>query len=52
MIFGVVLILVGAFFLVRQFVPWFDWNLWWPIGLIALGGLLLVVAIAPGRSSD
>jgi phage shock protein PspC (stress-responsive transcriptional regulator) len=52
LIFGVVLILIGAFFLVRQFVPWFDWNLWWPIGLIALGGLLLVVAIAPGRSSD
>jgi phage shock protein PspC (stress-responsive transcriptional regulator) len=52
LVFGVVLILIGVFFLVRQFVPWFDWNLWWPIGLIALGGLLLVVAIAPGRSSD
>ena len=52
LIFGVVLILIGAFFLVRQFVPWFDWNLWWPIGLIALGGLLLVIAIAPGRPSD
>lgn len=52
LVFGVVLILIGAFFLVRQFVPWFDWNLWWPIGLIALGGLLLVGAIAPGRSSD
>jgi phage shock protein C len=52
LVFGVVLILIGAFFLVRQFVPWFDWNLWWPIGLIVLGGLLLVIAVAPGRSSD
>jgi len=39
-------------FLVRQFVPWFDWNLWWPIGLIALGAMLLVVALRPGRSPD
>ena len=49
---GAILIVIGAFFLVREFVPWFDWNLWWPIGLIGLGVLLLVVALTPGRSSD
>jgi len=49
---GAILIVIGAFFLVREFVPWFDWNLWWPIGLIGLGALLLVVALTPGRSSD
>ena len=49
---GVVLIIIGGFFLVREFVPWFDWHLWWPIGLIALGGLLLILAMRPGQSSD
>jgi phage shock protein C len=49
---GVVLIVIGGFFLIREFVPWFDWHLWWPIGLIALGGLLLVLAMRPGQSSD
>jgi hypothetical protein len=49
---GAILIVIGAFFLVREFVPWFDWNLWWPIGLIGLGALLLIVALTPGRSSD
>ena len=49
---GLVLIVIGGVFLVREFVPWFDWHLWWPVGLIALGGLLLVLALIPGRSSD
>lgn len=49
---GIALVVVGTFFLVREIVPWFDWNLWWPIGLILLGGLLLVFAVLPGRSSD
>jgi phage shock protein PspC (stress-responsive transcriptional regulator) len=52
LIAGAILVVIGAFFLVREFVPWFDWNLWWPIGLIGLGALLLVVALLPGRPSD
>ena len=52
LVVGAVLVVIGAFFLVRELVPWFDWNLWWPIGLIGLGALLLVVALSPGRSSD
>jgi phage shock protein PspC (stress-responsive transcriptional regulator) len=52
LIAGAILVVIGAFFLVREFVPWFDWNLWWPIGLIGLGALLLVVALSPGRRSD
>lgn len=52
LIAGTILVIIGAFFLVREFVPWFDWNLWWPIGLIGLGALLLVVALTPGRRSD
>jgi phage shock protein PspC (stress-responsive transcriptional regulator) len=49
---GLILIVVGAFFLIREVLPWFDWDLWWPIGLIVLGGLLLVFALLPGRSAD
>jgi hypothetical protein len=49
---GLVLIVIGAIFLIRQVVPWFDWDLWWPIGLILLGGLLLVLALRPQRSTD
>jgi phage shock protein C len=49
---GLILIVIGAFFLIREVVPAFDWNLWWPIGLILLGGVLLVLALLPGRSAD
>ena len=41
--------MIGAIFLIREVVPWFDWDLWWPVGLIALGGLFLVLALSPGR---
>jgi phage shock protein PspC (stress-responsive transcriptional regulator) len=46
---GLALIVLGGFFLIREFVPWFDWRLWWPLGLIGLGVLLLVFALRPGR---
>lgn len=52
LIAGLILIVIGGFFLIREFVPWFDWHLWWPVGLIGLGGLLLVLALIPGRSSE
>lgn len=48
---GFVLIVIGGVFLIREVVPWFDWNLWWPIGLILLGGLLLVFALLPERGA-
>lgn len=47
LIFGVVLILIGALFLARQAIPWFDFHVWWPIGLIGLGVLLLLAAMRP-----
>jgi phage shock protein PspC (stress-responsive transcriptional regulator) len=52
LIAGVVLIVIGGLFLAREVVPGFDWHIWWPLGLIGLGGLLLVLALLPGRSSD
>ncbi|HEY7600269.1 MAG TPA: PspC domain-containing protein [Candidatus Limnocylindrales bacterium] len=46
-VFGLILILVGGFFLLRQYVPAIDWGQIWPIGLIALGAVLVIAALAP-----
>jgi phage shock protein PspC (stress-responsive transcriptional regulator) len=48
---GLLLILLGGFFLVRQFVPAVDLGLWWPIVAIGLGILLIVLALVPSRHS-
>lgn len=52
LIVGLVLVLIGGVFLLRQVVPWFDWNVWWPIGLIVLGGLFLIFALRPDRPAE
>jgi phage shock protein PspC (stress-responsive transcriptional regulator) len=52
LIVGVVLIAIGALFLVRQAIPWFDFHVWWPLGIVGLGVLLLAVALRPGRPGD
>lgn len=52
LIAGLVLILLGSFFLVRQFVPSIDLGLWWPVVAIGLGILLIILALVPSRHSD
>ena len=49
---GLVLIVIGAFFLVREFVPSIDLGFWWPTVAIGLGVVLVVVALMPSRRSD
>ncbi len=49
LIAGLLLILLGGLFLVRQLLPSFDWGLWWPIVAIAAGVVLVVVALLPPR---
>jgi phage shock protein C len=44
-LFGLILIGLGIYFLVRQYLPAFDADLLWPIGLVVLGVVLLVVAL-------
>ncbi|HEX6128393.1 MAG TPA: PspC domain-containing protein [Candidatus Limnocylindria bacterium] len=45
MIFGLVLVLLGVWFLVDQLVPGIDSDLLWPIALVILGGALLLVSM-------
>lgn len=41
LILGAGLIIIGSFSLMKRFMPWFDFNLIWPIMLI-LGGFYLI----------
>ena len=45
LIFGAILVVVGVLFLVRQFLPDFDFDLVWPVALIALGAVLIVGSV-------
>jgi hypothetical protein len=51
-IVGLLFILIGGVFLIRQFVPAFDFDLWWPAVAIGLGILLVIVALLPPRHSS
>lgn len=42
---GSALILLGAFFLVRDYLPAIDWGRLWPIVVIAIGVLLLLTSL-------
>jgi phage shock protein C len=44
-VFGAILVVVGALFLVRQFLPDFDFDLVWPIALIVLGAALILGSV-------
>lgn len=49
-LFGLALVLVGLYFLVQQFLPWFviRWDLVWPFVLIAIG---LLIILKPTRGA-
>jgi phage shock protein C len=49
-VIGSVLILIGAWFLAQEYVPWLRTAQLWPIALVLLGVVLLVGAM--GRRSD
>jgi phage shock protein C len=49
---GLLFILIGGVFLIRQLVPAFDVGLWWPTVAIGVGILLVVVALLPPRHSS
>jgi phage shock protein C len=41
---GLGLVAIGAWFLVREYLPAFNWNLVWPIVIVGVGVLILVSA--------
>ncbi|HET9346638.1 MAG TPA: PspC domain-containing protein [Candidatus Limnocylindrales bacterium] len=48
-VFGVLLMVLGAWFLIDELFPAFDTDVFWPIALIVLGIALLGMAVRPGR---
>ena len=46
-VIGVLLILLGAWFLVREYLPTIDWDWLWPLALVGLGVFVLAMAIRP-----
>jgi phage shock protein PspC (stress-responsive transcriptional regulator) len=52
LVFGAILILVGAWFLVREYVPDLDLDLVWPVAVIVLGGLLVLTSMRSGNRSS
>src|SRR5688572_29318715 len=50
LVIGLILVVAGAFFLARQFIPALNWSLVWPV--IAIGGGLLLIVLALGRGKS
>lgn len=48
LIFGGLLVVIGAAFLVREFVPSFDFDVFWPLVLVGLGVVLLAGSLTRG----
>lgn len=51
LVLGLILVLIGGFFLVRQYAPEVDLGLVWPVAAVAVGALLVVLAFLPDRAS-
>ena len=51
LLFGGFLILLGVFFLVREFLPQIDFDWFWPLILVLLGLLLVMTAMGRGPRS-
>jgi phage shock protein PspC (stress-responsive transcriptional regulator) len=49
LLLGLLLILVGAWFLLRQFIPQIDFDLAWPVLAVGVGVVLVVLAVRPRR---
>jgi phage shock protein C len=53
LILGVLLVVVGGWFLIRPYIPRFDIGVYWPYVVIGLGVVLIVAAATRrGRSAD
>ncbi len=50
-IFGLLLILLGAWFIARRYLPALEFDQLWPVALVVVGVALVVLSIRPGRRS-
>lgn len=51
-VLGAILILIGVWFLAERFLPWLDFDLVWPVGLVVIGILVLATALRRGSSTS
>lgn len=51
-VIGLILIIAGAYFLARQYIPAFNWGLIWPLLIVAGGLMLIIVAFGRTRSES
>ena len=51
LVFGLILVGLGAYFLIREYVPQIDTDLLWPIGLVVLGIVLVVASLRRPRAN-
>lgn len=49
---GSILVLLGVYFLVREYIPTIDWDWFWPLMLVGLGVVVLIMAIDRGPHDD
>ena len=49
LVLGLILVAVGAYFLIRQYLPQIDTDLLWPIGLVLLGLALVAASLRKQR---
>ena len=49
LVLGIILILIGAYFLLREYVPQVDVATVWPALAVAAGVVLIVLSVLPGR---
>ncbi len=52
LVFGIILILIGGYFLVREYIPQIDIDVVWPLVIIVLGVVLLFGALRPRTGPD
>lgn len=45
MVVGIGLVLIGLWFLVREYLPPIRWNLIWPVIIVAVGAIILISAM-------
>ena len=50
LILGLILILVGGYCLIRQYIPAIDLDITWPVVVVVVGVLLVILAFMPDRS--